>query len=291
MVLNKVDLYFVIFCFIKNQKPKTKNQRSKMKIYTKLAIIIAAIQQKLNCYSHKVYSNKIKLTVTTMNPMTRVNIDEIRELPNEYPEEFTDFCKENNLTPPKITTGNGRALSVMLENQNKYWDRESCDAFVAKFDIKTKDSIQLFNKHSQWGIETSSGKERGKLFILYPYQLSNKHKMRKDFKYDGTESEKNTEIDRIKSTIKSDYIDPPYEKWQLGHKNPGSTDSSNENLILQPPIQGKYRDDYLFFDTLTKMPLPKKLKKMLENKEIELTNQQICEYIKVLSEHQSPYPI
>ena len=101
--------------------------------------------------------------------------------------------------------------------------------------------------------------------------------MRKDFKFNGTESEKNAEIDRIKSTIQADYIDPPYEKWQLGHKNPGSTDNSDENLVLQPPIQGKYRDDYLFFDTLTKMPLPQKLKKMLENKEVELTDQQIEE--------------
>ena len=103
--------------------------------------------------------------------------------------------------------------------------------------------------------------------------------MRKDFKFDGTEAEKNAEIDRIKSTIAADYIDPPYEKWQLGHKNPGSTDNSGTNLVLQPPIQGKYRDDYLFFDTLTKMPLPAKLAKLLENGEVELTQEQIRDYI------------
>jgi hypothetical protein len=30
-------------------------------------------------------------------------------------------------------------------------------------------SIQLFNKHNQWGIQTNSGIERGKLYIVYPY--------------------------------------------------------------------------------------------------------------------------
>jgi len=230
-------------------------------------------------------NNIFQRTMTTITTQyTKISVDNIVDLPKEYPQEFMEFCSQHSLIPPKITTGNGRALSAMLTNPTCYWDRETCDAFVKKFDIKTRDSIQLFNKHAQWGIATNSGKERGKLFIIYPYQLSNKHKMRKDFKFDGTETEKNAEIDRIKSTIKADYIDPPYEKWQLGHKNPGSTDNSGKNLVLQPPIQGKYRDDYLFFDTLTKMPLPQKLKKMLDNKEVELTYQQIEDYLALFQE-------
>ena len=56
------------------------------------------------------------------------------------------------------------------------------------------------------------------------------------------------EIEKIKSKIKSDYIESPNSQWQLGHKNPGSTDNSNVNLVLQPPIQGKYRDNYIFID-------------------------------------------
>lgn len=152
----------------------------------------------------------------------------------------------------------------------------TCDEFVKKCNIETKDSIQLFNKHSQWGIDTNSGKERGKLYIIYPYALSNKHKMRKDFKFDGTIEEKNNEIDRIKSTIKHDYLDTPNSVWQLGHKNPGST--LGDNLVLQPPIQGKYRDNYIFIDSLTKMPMPKKLESMVKNKEIELTREQLIQY-------------
>ena len=155
------------------------------------------------------------------------------------------------------------------------------ELMVEKFNITTKDSIQLFNKHNQWGITTNSGTERGKLYIMYPYALSNKHKMRKDFKFDGTEEEKNVEIDKIKSTIKADYVDVDNSQWQLGHKNPASTDNSNENLVLQPPIQGKYRDNYIFIDTLTKIPVPKKLVTMIEKKEIEFSPEQIIEYKKI----------
>ena len=207
-----------------------------------------------------------------------INLDLISELPNDYPNEFNEFCLINNLKPPNITTGNGAALSVMLKYKFCYWNRDVCDKFVQKFNIKTKDSIQLFNKHNQWGIQTNSGTERGKLYIIYPYCLSNKHKMRKNFKFDGTEEEKNNEINKIKSTIQTDYVDVPNSLWQLGHKNPGSIDNTKKNLVLQPPIQGKYRDNYIFLDSLTKFPMPNKLEIMVDKKEIEFTTEQILSY-------------
>jgi len=210
--------------------------------------------------------------------LTLIDVDKIDELPSEFPEEFTEFCRINDLKPPNITTGNGKALSVMITYKGNYWDRKTCDQFVEKFKIETKDSIQLFNKHNQWGIQTNSGIERGKLYIVYPYTLSNKHKMRKNFKFDGTDEEKNLEINKIKSTIKADYIDVGNDLWQLGHKNPASTDNSNGNLVLQPPIQGKYRDNYIFIDTLTKFPVPNKLEVMIERKEIEFSADQIIKY-------------
>jgi hypothetical protein len=207
-----------------------------------------------------------------------MNVDLIKELPNEYPDEFNVFCKKNDLQAPNISSGNGKALSVMLKYKFFYWNRDVCDKFVEKFNIITKDSIQLFNKHNQWGIQTNSGSERGKLYIVYPYSLSNKHKMRKNFKFNGSEEEKNNEIDKIKSTIKADYIDVPNSLWQLGHKNPGSTDNSICNLVLQPPIQGRYRDNYIFIDSLTKFPMANKLEIMIEKKEIEFTREQIICY-------------
>ena len=200
----------------------------------------------------------------------------------QYPIDFESFCVENDLKPPRLQSGNGKALSAMIQYPTKYWDRTACDAFVKKYNIPTKDSIQLFNKHSQWGIRTNSDDHvKGKLYILHPYSLSNKHKMRKSFKFDGTQKEKETEIDKIKSTIREDYIHIPHDQWQLGHKNPGSIDNSKNNLILQPPIQAKYKDDYLFFDTLTKMPLPNKLERLLDKKEVTLTQDQIQEYLKL----------
>jgi hypothetical protein len=210
-----------------------------------------------------------------------INVDKIKELPNEYPSEFKDFCSNNKLKPPNINTGTGKALSVMLEYKYYYWNRETCDKFVEKFDINTKDSIQLFNKHNQWGIKTNSGIETGKLYIVYPYNLSNKYKMRKNFKFNGTIKEKNLEIFKIKSTIKNDYVEVPNYLWQLGHRNPGSTDNSINNLILQPPIQAKYRDNYIFIDTLTKFPLPNKLEMMIKKKEIQITPEQIVSYKKM----------
>ena len=207
-----------------------------------------------------------------------INIDLITELPDKFPDEFNEFCINNDLKPPNISTGNGKALAAMLKYPDHYWDRETCDAFVKKFNIITKDSIQLFNKHNQWGIQTNSGRERGKSYIVYPYCLSNKHKMRKNFNFNGSQEEKNSEIDKIKSTIKADYIDVPNELWQLGHKNPGSIDNSTKNLVLQPPIQGKYRDDYIFIDSLTKFPMPNKLESMIEKKEIEFTREELSGY-------------
>lgn len=213
--------------------------------------------------------------VKGMNP---VNVDMIESIPTAYPDEFVQFCTKNKLRPPGIKSKNGKALAAMLLAVNKYWNRETCDAFVRKFGIETKDSIQLFNKHSQWGIKTNSGIERNKLYIVYPYALSNKYKMRKNFKYDGSEETKIGEIERIKSTIRTDYIDVPAEMWQLGHRNPGSTDNTNDNLVLQPPIQAKYRDDYVFIDTLTKFPLPKKLESMATKGEVVFTRDQLQEY-------------
>lgn len=219
-----------------------------------------------------------KSDIIEPNNYKLINIDIIDELPKNYPDEFNEYCYINSLKPPNITSNNGKALSVMLRYKYYYWNRDVCDKFVDKFGIITKDSIQLFNKHNQWGINTNSGTERGKLYILYPYSLSNKHKMRKNFKFIGTEEEKEIEINKIKSTIINDYIDIPNSLWQLGHKNPGSIDNTDNNLVLQPPIQGKYRDNYIFIDTLTKFPMPLKLKTMIEKKEIELSNEQIILY-------------
>jgi hypothetical protein len=226
---------------------------------------------------------KAEIKIIEPKNYSLINIEEVTYIPEEFPEDFIKFCKKHDLKPPGIHTWNGKALSVMLTFPYKYWNREACEEFIKKFKIKSKDSIQLFNKHSQWGIRTNSGIEKGRQYIIYPYCLSNKHKMRKDFKFDETEETKNKEIDKIKETIKHDYTDIPNDKWQLGHKNPGSIDNTKNNMILQPPIQAKYKDEYIFFDTLTKMPLPCKLKSLIEKKEIEITDEQLDAYLELFN--------
>ena len=191
----------------------------------------------------------------------------------KYPDSFIEFADGNNLKYPKLNTGNGKALCAMLLTPGKHWSRHECDEFVKKFNITTRDSIQLFNKHEQWGIKTSS--ERGKNYIVEPFTLSNKHKMRKNFTYDGTDEQKNAEIEKIKSTIKADYVDIANSEWQLGHKNPNSTDNAMSNLVLQPPIQAKYRDKYIFLDTLTKIPTPKTFQEMNDANQLPYTKEQL----------------
>lgn len=217
-----------------------------------------------------------------LSKMNRIDSNTIASIPDQFPTEFNNFITQHKLKPPNINSGNGKALNIMLHNPNFYWTREDCDTFVTKFDIKTSDSIQLFNKHEQWGIMTS--KERGKNYICYPYTLSNKHKMRKNFGKELSDQEKNIEINNLKATIRSDYCDVPNEEWELGHKNPESEDNSLNNLVLQPPIQGKYRDRYIFIDPLTKIPTPATLIQMDKAGENPFTKNQLLALKKWLND-------
>lgn len=211
-----------------------------------------------------------------MEKLSKINVDEIsQDFHENYHQGLRDFAEANDIKLPNIKSGNGIALSAMSHNPNKYWEREDTEKFKKKYIPEGGDSIQYFNKHEQRGIKCLQ--IRGKNMLIYPYELSSKKAMRKDFKYDGSEEQKNQEIENIKSTINHDYINVPNSEWQLGHKNPESTDSSSENLVLQPPIQGKYRDNYIFIDTLTKMPTPKKLLSDIISGKSLYTDEQIKE--------------
>lgn len=255
---------------IVQNKKRIKKNNIKLFVKDEVNKIINNVLEKINIKKKK-----------NNNEFSEIDINNVENIPTEYPEEFVEFCKENNLRPPKINSGNGKALVVMLTHRYKYFTRQNCEDFVKKFNIQTRDSIQLFNKHEQWGIKTL--KITGKNGILYPYELSNKHKMRKNFKFDGSEEEKNKEIEKIKSTIQEDYINVNNKLWQLGHKNPGLTDNTSNNLVLQPPIQAKYKDDYIFIDTLTKIPLPKKIKNMIKYKELSFSQEQVKEYLELFN--------
>jgi len=201
-----------------------------------------------------------------------INTDIITELYINYPNDFNYWCKTNNIKPPSIKSAGGFALACMLYNPTYYFKRAECDKIMEKFNFITTDSIQLFNKTDQWGLYSS--KLKGIYYIPVPYKLSPKKEMRTNFTFNGTKEEKNIKINLIKQNIKEDYIDVQNSDWQLGHKNPNSGDNSNNNLILQPPIQAKYKDNYIFIDTLTKIPTPEKFIKDDENNKSYYTENQ-----------------
>jgi hypothetical protein len=204
---------------------------------------------------------------------SRINVADITEdMLNSYPVEFKKFCITNNI---RLPGGNGgKALATMLNNRYKYFTSKDAVAWARRFNIPDHQANQFFNKKGQ---TFESCNERGKNYVCYPYKVSDKKAMRKDFKYDGDEESKNNEIDKIKKHIQGNYIDPPYASWQLGHKNPETTDNTSANLVLQPPIQAKYRDRFIFIDTLTKTPTPKELFKLIKNGKSPFTNAQLRE--------------
>ena len=209
-------------------------------------------------------------------PATLINIleDLPAQLPTEYDATTREFIQKNNLTAPAPTSGNGKAFIAMSLVPEKYFNRETTNQFCERFGIKTNDSIQLFNKHSQWGPLMCP--TRGKYYIQFPLTLSPKGQMRAGFKFDGTEEQKIQAIENIKADIKADYVDIPNEQWQLGHKNPEG-DNSQDNLVLQPPIQAKYRDHYIFIDTLTKIPTPETLARLIQQGKNPYTPEQITQ--------------
>lgn len=205
---------------------------------------------------------------------TAINIlmDLPPQLPVDYDTPTREFIDKHKLNPPAPTTGNGKAFIAMSLAPQKYFNRETATQFCQRYGIQTKDSIQLFNKHSQWGPLISQ--QRGKYYIEFPLTLSPKVQMRAGFKWDGTEEQKNEAIKNIKADIKADYVDIPTEQWQLGHKNPEG-DNTNDNLVLQPPIQAKYRDNYIFIDTLTKIPTPETLARLIQEGKNPYTQDQM----------------
>jgi hypothetical protein len=215
------------------------------------------------------------MTATSNNKQQKINVKDINNIPDKYPENFFSWCKQNQIKLPKIKTKRGKALSLLLAYPNYYFTRNECNEVCEKFSIKTNDSIQLFNKVEQLGIKCYN--VRGKYNIPKPYKTTNKNKMRQNFKFDGTFEDKNIQINNIKQHLKDYYINIPNDKWHLGHKNPDIDDNTSNNLVLQPPIQAKYRDNYIFIDTFTKIPTPKKIHKMIKKKECPYLNEQLIE--------------
>jgi hypothetical protein len=192
----------------------------------------------------------------------RIVISSFTKKFDKYTAEFIEFIKKNNIKPPSLqtTSGQGIALLTCEENRGKYVLRDDLETFFDALNLKTKDAIQCVNKCEQWGLRRSQTK--GIYSIPYPFEYFPLHiNKRKNVKIVGDRDEA---INTIKQFVQENYIDVPNDKWQIGHKDPSKPTAEN-NVIYQPPIQGKYRDRYKFDDLgLTKYPTVSELLKNLD---------------------------
>jgi hypothetical protein len=202
----------------------------------------------------------LKHKTKLQSKLIKISINKIEKPYEDYPKEFYDWCKINNITKfpnikkNKLSAG-AQGLALLLHNKNQYVKRDDLNEFFNKLEIDTRDSIQSVNKTEQWGLKR--GESSKKYWIPHPYQLGIKHLLRTKIE---DYADKDSLVNAIKLNIKNDYLDIPNDKWQLGHKNPDEPNTDDkENIVLQPPIQQKYRDKYIFIDSMTKIPTPKYL--------------------------------
>lgn len=212
-----------------------------------------------------------KQTQTTLIDVSKITPDMLI-----YSQEILEFEKNHKgqCKLPGNKSKKGVAYAAMSNNLQNHFDIERAEELLIMAGHTKTAPHQAFRHMIQDGFAKRK-LGNGLYAFVYPYEISGKYKMRKGFKYNGSEEEKNKHIELIKKDIQKNYIDIPNEKWQLGHKNPDTDDSSNSNLVLQPPIQGRYRDDYIFLDTLTKSPTPKKFIRDIKNGKSPYTKQQL----------------
>ena len=102
--------------------------------------------------------------------------------------DLAKYAEDNGIKLPGIKTLKCMAYGVMSHFPDNYFDRDTCTSLYKKFEISTRDSIQHFNKIEQDGFVKDL--EKGKYCIKYPYEVSNKWKMRGGFEYNGSEESK-----------------------------------------------------------------------------------------------------
>lgn len=176
----------------------------------------------------------------------------------EFDSEFLSFCKKNNITPPKLNTIKGQVIALMTcqENHNKLVTRELLNQFLDIIGMKSKDIVQAINKTEQWGLESTTYK-RMYYTIPYPFSYVDIHIKKRKIKKTGNKDE---QIDLIKEWISKNYLEVPNNKWELGHMDPNNPNPSENDIVYQPPIQGRYRDRFKYDKLgLTKYPTPQEL--------------------------------
>ena len=166
---------------------------------------------------------------------------------NDYNVEFKSFCKEHNIKLPILKSKSGQVLALFTDQRNRYIaiDRVMINGFLSNINEKSKDCIQLINKVEQRGIKKITI-ARKYYMLIYPFVYYGLHvNKRLNFSHHLDYNQKTTQIETTKQFLLDNYINIENEKWQIGHRDP-SGNNSKENLVYQPPIQGKYRDRFKY---------------------------------------------
>ena len=207
-----------------------------------------------------------------------------------YSEELVSFAEDVKISLPKISSVGGQALAFLSKAENrgggKFITPQETANFFTELGIKTRDSIQPFNK--PWGNRLQLVDTKPGLYSLkYPFELkwndiSKRVSVDKNVLENGTKEEqigevrkywlhkmKNKEEDckilldylRMKWShevycklmeelsnihwVHTHILSMPSDRWQIGHLD-ASKGNEPENLFYQPPIQARFRDNYVF---------------------------------------------
>jgi hypothetical protein len=207
-----------------------------------------------------------------------------------YTEDLISFAEDVKINLPKISSVGGQALAFLSQPENrsggKFITPQETADFFTKLGIKTRDSIQPFNK--PWGNRLQLVDAKPGLYSLkYPFVLkwndiSKRISVDKNVLENGTKEEQIDEVKKYwfhKMTQKEkeceillDYLrmkwsyevynklleelsniqwvythilSMPHDRWQIGHLD-ASKGNESENLFYQPPIQARFRDNYIF---------------------------------------------
>lgn len=187
---------------------------------------------------------------------------------------LVEFIREHNLKPiNKYHNGKITKRWVALKmctsddaiKSGVWFSGKMIDDELRKYDLYSRDSIQSINKTEQWGLANPETRINGGVTeyrFVYPFKFVGVHIKKRKIGSSISLLNRDEEIDIIKENIKKYYLDVPNDTWQLGHKNPDIEDSGPSNLVWQPPIQGKYRDRFIFdYLGLMKYPTPKEISK------------------------------
>tara|TARA_Y100000287_G_scaffold97175_1_gene77601 strand:- start:1455 stop:2255 length:801 start_codon:yes stop_codon:yes gene_type:complete len=213
-----------------------------------------------------------------------------------FPKEVIDLYKSNDVLKylPGIRSGKGQALCLLsepyLRNGKYFLTREDCESFCEYVGIRSKDSIQHFNKQHLVRV-----KDVKKGYSLkYPFELKKNDLLKREnvekhvklagsktdqicavksfwtkranqllqeadiylrlLKYERDEKVYNSLESKLREVkdITENILDVDERDWQIGHlRAQGGNDP--DNLRWQPPIQARYRDRYIFNEYFEKL--------------------------------------